>query len=317
MAVLGGESDIGGGRGQSVVSVAFLLAGILLGALGEATQYQVAGLVRGTVLRPFLALQEGLARARTRASDVDLLMTRVDSLSAILTTQSVLEEENETLRQLLDLRDRLGPGFRSAITLRPGTAGSESMFLLDVGREDGIEVGSPVIGPDGLVGVVRDVGPRSAVGMDWTHPEFRASGMVPGADVYGIVENRRGAFREEDRLVLTGTAYNEVVLDGSPVVTSGLGGIYPRGIPIGTIDGVADYQGDWRKSYWLRPRVLTGAVTHVLVLTTGRPEGEIVWPVRGETEPTDGTGSAPESESSPAQVGPGPVARPDSIAGGG
>lgn len=304
MAVLGGESDIGGGRGQSVVSVVFLLAGILLGTLGEGAQYQVAALVRGTALRPFLALQEGLARARARASDVDVLMTRVDSLSAILTTQTVLQEENETLRELLDLRDRLGPGFRSATVLRPGTAGSESMFLLDVGREDGIEVGSPVLGPGGLVGVVRDVGPRSAVGMDWTHPEFRASGMVPGADVYGIVENRRGAFREEDRLVLTGTAYNEVVLDGTPVVTSGLGGVYPRGIPIGTIDGVADYQGDWRKSYWLRPQVLIGAVTHVLVLTSDRPEGELVWPEDREGEASEG---APE----------GAEAAPDSTGGGG
>ncbi len=62
------------------------------------------------------------------------------------------------------------------------------------------------------------------------------------------------------------------------MVTSGLGGVYPRGIPIGTIDGVSDYQGAWRKSYWLRPDVLPGSVTHVLVPVGTPPEDGIAWP---------------------------------------
>ena len=278
MAVLGDDSDIGGGRRQTVLSVVFVLVGLGLGTLGEETQQRVAGAVRGSVLRPFLAMQEGLALARTRAGDVDVLMSRLDSVAAVLTQQAVLVEENSTLRGLLDLSERLGPRFRSATVLRPGTPGAESMFLLDLGADDGIEAGAPVLSPGGLVGVVRDVGASSAVAMDWTHPDFRASGMVVGTEMYGIVENRRGAFREEDRLVLTGTAYNEVVQDGSSVVTSGLGGIYPRGVPIGTIDGVADYQGSWRKSYWLRPSVLPAEVTHVLVPVAQGDSTGVAWP---------------------------------------
>ena len=103
------------------------------------------------------------------------------------------------------------------------------------------------------------------MGMDWTHPDFRASAMLLAGDSYGIVENRRGSFREEDRLVLTGGAYHESVADGTLVLTSGLGGVFPRGIPIGTIDGVAEVQAQWRKSYWLRPMVKPASVTHVLV----------------------------------------------------
>ncbi len=295
MAVLGDDTEIGGGRRQTVLSVVFVIVGLALGTLGEQTQQRVAGAVRGSVLRPFLAMQEGLALARTRAGDVDVLMTRLDSLSAILTHQAVLVEENATLRGLLDLSERLGPRFRSATVLRPGTPGAESMFLLDLGAEDGIAAGAPVLSPGGLVGVVRDVGVSSAVAMDWTHPDFRASGMVVGTEMYGIVENRRGAFREEDRLVLTGTAYNEVVPDGSRVVTSGLGGIYPRGVPIGTIDGVADYEGSWRKSYWLRPSVLPAEVTHVLVpLAQGDSTG-IVWPEEGGVPTLDPDEARPDS----------------------
>lgn len=277
MAVLGGDSDIGGGRRQSLLSAVFVIAALGLGALSQDAQQGVAGSLRSSVLRPFLALQERLTLAQTRAGDVDALMLRVDSLSAILTAQSLLVEENRTLRRLLELGERLGPRFRSATALRPGTPGSESIFLLDVGLRDGVDVGAPVISPDGLVGVVRDAGQATSVAMDWTHPDFRASAMTRGPEMYGIVENRRGAFREEDRLVLTGTAYNESILDGTAVVTSGLG-VYPRGIPIGTIDGVADYQGTWRKSYWLRPSVLPASVTHVLVPVGTPPEDGIAWP---------------------------------------
>lgn len=282
MAVLGGESDIGGGRKQLLVAAVFFVAGIVVGTLGEATEQRIAGFIRGSVLRPFIATQELVASARTRAADVDQLMMRIDSLTAILSAQSTLVEENETLRRILDLSERLEPRFRSATVLRPGTPGSESMFLLDVGRSAGILVGAPIISPDGLVGVVRDVGESSAVGMDWTHPDFRASAMVRDTDTYGIVENLRGAFREADRLVLTGTAYNEVIEDGTDVVTSGLGGVYPRGVPIGTIEGVAGYEGSWRKSYWLRPSVLPAEVTHVLIPVEDVSEEGITWPEDGD-----------------------------------
>ena len=87
--------------------------------------------------------------------------------------------------------------------------------------------------------------------------------------MFGFVENRRGAFREVDRLVLDGTAYNEEALPGTRGLTSGLSGVYPRGIPVGVIAEVEETQGEWRKSYWLRPMVEPGQITHVLIATRG------------------------------------------------
>jgi rod shape-determining protein MreC len=287
--VLGGEVDIGGGRRQIMLAGVFVLAGIVLGTLGEESEQNLAGVLRSTVLRPFIAIQEGLTQQQTRSVSVDELMVRLDSLAAIVTSQAVLVEENETLRGLLTLSERLGPRFKSATVLRPGTPGSESIFLLDVGTNDGVGEGAPVISPDGLVGKIRDAGPSSSVGIDWTASDFRASAMALGTDVYGMVENRRGAFREEDRLVLTGTAYNETLVDGTEVVTSGLGGVYPRGVPIGVIDGVAEVQGTWRKSYWLRPKVIPGSVTHVLVPAADSASQPIRWP-GGEDAPPSGGG---------------------------
>jgi len=116
------------------------------------------------------------------------------------------------------------------------------------------------------------------VGMDWTHPDFRASAMLGDGSAYGVVETRRGDFREADRLVLNGTAYYESVPAGMPVLTSGLG-VLPRGIPIGAVDQVAEAEGRWRKSYFLRPMVHPSAVTHVLVAVEGGVRDlASVWP---------------------------------------
>lgn len=231
---------------------------------------------RATILRPFLLIQEVLAQARLHAEEAGGLQARLDSLAAQIVIQAPLVEENRHLHELLELRDRDPATFLPASVIRPGTPGSESMFLLDVGSEDGVRVGDPVIMRDGrigLVGVIQQVRRGSAIGLDWSHPDFRASAMTEDGSVFGFVQPVRGLFREQDRLLLDGTPFYESLPPGTLITTSGLGGVYPRGIPIGHVESVAGEEGGWRKSYWLRPLVETGSVTHALVvLGDGIPE---------------------------------------------
>lgn len=242
--------------------------------LSAGNQERVSRALQVSVLRPFIATHERLQQSRLRAVAVDSLTAQLDSLSAVLSTHSALLDENRGLRDLLTLGERTGPAYMPATVSRPGTPGSEGMFLVDVGAEDGVFEGAPVLSPAGLVGVIREVRPRRSVGMDWSHPEFRASAMSTDGSTYGLVENRAGRFREEDRLVLNGVAYNQDVPRGGTVVTSGLGGRFPRGIPIGRVDSIADVEGAWRKSYYLQPMVHPASATHVLVLK-GDPAGAV------------------------------------------
>ena len=271
MAVYGAEREANG-RGQVPVAIGVLVLALMTPYLSEGLQQQIAFTLRASVLRPFIATQEVLTEARANADRVDYLQAELDALSARVATQASLADENRTLRELLGLAERAGPAFVATTVMRPGTPGSESMFLVDVGLDDGVLEGAPVVGARGLVGVIREVRGQSAIGMDWNHPDFRASAMLADGTTFGIVENVRGAFREQDRLLLNGTAYHESVREGAVVITSGLGGLIPRGIPIGTVESTAEVQGTWRKSYWLRPAVEPGSVTHVLVETTQGPD---------------------------------------------
>lgn len=259
------ENDEGIGRRQLLAAALFV--GMALAALfvPPASQQQVAAFLRATVLQPFILTQETLARNRLRTREADALQMRFDSVVGVLANQTTLAEENARLRSLLDLSDRAVPEYRAANVTRPGTQGSESMYLLDIGQADGVRMDSPVVSRNGLVGVVREVQGASAVGVDWTHPDFRVSAMTIDGEIYGMIEPRRGDFREEDRLLLNGVPYHTTLDEGTLVVTSGLGGIYPRGIPLGHVHSLAEAEAGWRRSYWIEPAVRPGSVTHVLV----------------------------------------------------
>jgi rod shape-determining protein MreC len=273
VAPYGTEPESNGRRRDLITAGVFLVVAFSTLFLSQPTQQTISTGLQVSVLRPFMGVQRRLAAARIRAAQADSMLARIDSLSEMLASHSALVDENRTLRGLLELSERAGPQYLPATVLRPGTPGSESMFIVDVGRRDGIRNNAPVVGPFGLVGVIREVREGDAVGMDWTHPDFRASAMLEDGSAFGLVERDPGDFREEDRLVLNGIPFNLEVVEGAMVVTSGLGGIYPRGIPIGRVGGQNDAEGEWRKSYWLEPVVQPGAATHVLVLTEGASPG--------------------------------------------
>jgi len=285
------------GRRNLAVAVYFVLLAVAVLYLPDPFQNQLAATLRATALRPFLATQETLTRARLHAESAGILQARLDSLATLLATQAPLVEENRRLHELLNLRERAPDVFLPATVLRPGTPGSESMFLLDVGSEQGVRVGAPVIireGRIGLAGVVQQVRRGSAIGLDWSHPDFRASAMTADGRVFGIVQPVRGLFREQDRLILDGTPFHTALEPGVVIVTSGLGGVYPRGIPIGTVEEESDTEGQWRKSYWLRPVVEPGSVRHALVvLGDGVPERTLQL-FSEEASDTVGAGSGDE-----------------------
>jgi rod shape-determining protein MreC len=249
---------------------AIVLLALILFALPAAYQRPFRQAIRGSVLAPFLSAQATLAYRRSTTVDVHELRAQRDSLSALVAAEATLAEENRKLRSLLSLRARAGAEFVPAEVLHVGLAGAESTFLINVGSRQGVKIGSPVLAPEGLLGIVVEVEDHTAQAIDWTNPDFRVSAMTADGEAYGIVEARRGTYREEDLLALTGAPFHTDVQPGTPIVTSGRGTVYPRGIPLGVILGIEEADTGWRKSYLIRPAARPEAITHVLVgLNTG------------------------------------------------
>lgn len=265
-------------RARSIgLAAVFLVAALFLYLLPSNYQTPIRRAVRGTVLMPFIWAQTEAVSQGARSAAMRRLRVERDSLLAVVSAQASLEEENRRLREILGLGSRAVASFVPAELVRVGTPGGESSFLLDVGREDGVVVGSPVIASGGLLGVVWEVGSTTSQAIDWTHPDFRVSAMTGDGQAYGIVESRRGRYREEDRLALVGAPFHTDVAPGTRVVTSGRGGVYPRGILVGTVVEVEDADTGWRKSYVVRPAVRPEAATHVLVGTPGDDDVAALW----------------------------------------
>jgi rod shape-determining protein MreC len=241
-----------------VIAFAFL-------AVPPAYQRPVRDGYRKSILRPFLGAQTRLAIRRTRTEDLAIVRAQRDSLAALVVAEATLSEENAQLRGVIGMRERVGDKFIPAEVVRLGTGGAESSFIVNVGTAEGVREGSPIITPDGLLGVVLETDTHAAMAIDWSHAQFRASGMTADGSATGVIEPKRGRYREDDVIALSGTPFQTNIAPGKRVVTTGRGGIFPRGILVGTIMGIDESDTGWRKSYLVRPAVRPEQARHVLV----------------------------------------------------
>lgn len=280
-------------RRDAILAASILLLSFILLGMPEDYQRPIRNAIRVSILRPFLAAQSQIAQRRSRTEDNSVLRAQRDSLAAIVAAQASLSEENRQLRSALNLSSRLAPAFKAVNVLRLGLTSAESTFMIDAGSADGVYAGSPVFTADGLLGMVWEVDENSAQAVDWTHPDFRVSAMTSEGDAGGIVEPRRGEYREEDLLALTGTAFQADVRPGRRIVSSGRGNLFPRGIFIGTVIGIEEADTGWRKSYLIRPGVRPETVTHVIIaVRQGRADLSDVFNVSAppDTAASDTTG---------------------------
>ncbi len=276
--------------------VLFFVIALSLRFIPDPYREQIARGIRETVLRPVVAMQRTTAEREERLGDPARLRAQRDSLAVVLIGHTTLATENRQLRELIGLRERLAPSFIPAEVIRVRDRSFEGAFLLTAGREDGVQTGAPIVAAAGLVGVVRQVDDRVAVGIDWTHPDFRASAMTVDGETYGIVEPRQGA-RGEAVLALTGAPFHTDLPEGTLIVSSGRGGVYPRGVPIGTVSGMEEADAGWRKSYLLRPLVSPAEMTHVLILGD-RQDGVTAQDLAGSW------GIRPPAEAAPDTIAP-------------
>ncbi len=280
-----------GSRGDTAVFVACLVLSLVTLALPEGLRAPIAGALRRTVLLPAVAVERQAVQSREQRQDVLALRAQRDSLALAATLLPAIQSENAQLRSLLRLGGRLGYGYVPAEVLHQTGMADGLTLLLSAGRHEGVEPLAPVVAPDGLVGSILSVDPHTSVAMAWTHPDFRVSAMVEGGRIFGVVAARRGETAGEV-MELKGIAYRETLPLGTRVVTSGLGGVFPQGIPIGTVQGVLSETAGWERTYLLKPAVHPAQAGHVMVLSLARARDTL--PAAFDTTP-----ATPDTASSP------------------
>ena len=202
---------------------------------------------------------------------VDLRNLREESLrltreAAVLQRRiSYLEEqalETQRLQGLLAMKEISPTEFLAARVVGKDATNWFKTVLIDRGSLAGIRRNLPVVAPDGLVGRVVEVTPTAAKVQLITDPVSAAGGLIQRTRVIGIVSGSLGAGLKVRYLPLMAD-----IAIGDEVVTSGMGGVFPKGIPLGRVIAAERRSGALFQEATLAPNVDLSRLEEVLILT--------------------------------------------------
>lgn len=268
------------GRATSRSDTLLLLVCLLLStaaiALPDRWSQRIAAGLRDSILSPLLWVQRQAEEGRTSRSRFQAVQAERDSVALASQSLAALTAENARLRALLELRARTGSTSVPAEVLHQTGPTEGRTLLLGAGARSGIRPGDPVVSPEGLLGVLVSVGSATSVAMTWAHPDFRVSAVTEDGSALGIVAPSSTTDASETFLEFRGVAYRDTVATGTLVMTSGLGGVYPKGIPIGRVAGVRREELGYERVYRLAPMANPGHVAHALIVRT--PSGGVAAP---------------------------------------
>lgn len=254
-------------RQRGLLAVGLVMLGVVLALGWRQLRHPRAGLpvpVEQLLLECVAPAINAAGRLRNAATPD--AATPADPLTPVGTARlRALEEENRRLRALLALRDRLPAGAVAAEVTGRHEVPWQGMLIVDKGSADGVTPRMVALAPEGVVGEVMTVAPHSAKLLPLTDPACGIGAMTARASVTGVLKGDRDG---RCRLIyLTGEAD---VRAGDAVITSGLGGLYPRGLPLGQVTRITHDPTLSSRVAAVAPAVDLAKVEMVVLIT--RPE---------------------------------------------
>ena len=230
----------------------------------------IATSMRRTFLAPLVMLQDR-AEASRRSLILEEQRTQVrDSVTLKALSVASLQSENDRLRALIGLGSRIQWGFVAAEAIHGRGVRDVTTMTLTAGSNAGVRRLSPVIAPEGVVGMVTDVDPTMSQAMIWTHPDFRVSAMSEDGSAFGIVQGHLASATSGYLMELRGIPFRTALNPGTLIVSSGLGGVWPRGIPIGKVLEEVKTSEGWARTYLVKPAVSPADVGPIMILKPER-----------------------------------------------
>ncbi|HYV19041.1 MAG TPA: rod shape-determining protein MreC [Verrucomicrobiae bacterium] len=208
------------------------------------------------------------------------LRARIGTLTLEAREAEEARREADRLRTLLDLKDTAHPSSIAARVIARGGAGSARTILVDRGSNAGVAPQQAVITPRGAVGRVVEAAPGVAKVLSLVDSNSGVAAIVQRTRVQGVLVGEG-----ETTCRLEFVSDEAPVEVGDVVVTSGLDGIFPKGILLGVISEVGEAQGLTRYVQ-VRPEVDPHRLEEVLVLRAAAAGTEA-------PPPTTATGDQP------------------------
>lgn len=207
----------------------------------------------------------GDARSFTQLRDDNSNLNRaVDELTTELARLRATERENESLREAVGYTlEHPELDLAAAKVIGKDSTNLLDLVIIDRGRSDGIEEGMPVIWRGGLAGRIISVSADTARVLPITSSGSAVNVVIQGefADADGVLTTQPSG-----ALLMSNILETDVVEPGQFVITSGLGGTFPRGILVGQILNVRRLSSSVLQEADVRPFVRPDTLDTVQVI---------------------------------------------------
>lgn len=193
------------------------------------------------------------------------LKSRNAELEKELREFEIVKNENETLKEYLALSEQYGDyKTKAAYIINKDISNYNNVFVINIGEKDGIKPNMTVISEKGLVGYVISVADNTSKVQTIVDTASTVSATLSSSRDNLIC---KGTLEESGELKATYIPTTASLVEGDKVETSGMGGIYPKGIYIGTIKKVVSTKNIVDRYAIIEPAVDFDKVDTVLVIT--------------------------------------------------
>ena len=199
----------------------------------EAAAYPVQVAVNSPLAAWHWLTDSVSTRSMLRAQNKEL-RSQVQALQLAMLRQQALEQENAQLRELHAALPPLIKKWLVAEVIGVDSGTLRQRLIINKGRHQGVQLNEPVVDSSGILGQVAHIGPWSSEVILITDPEHAIPVQVARNGLRTIAVGAGNT----DELLLPYLAANSDVKSGDLLTSSGLGGVFPAGYPVGRITGV-------------------------------------------------------------------------------
>lgn len=248
------------------------------------------------VVSPFQGLGNIFANLTADQATLSELREENEQLRARNVELEEAEQAQERLQGLLDLKDSANLQSTAARVISGSSDSWSSTIQIDKGTSSGVYEGMPVASAAGVIGQVIEAGPASSTVRLVTDESSSVSAMIQSTRVQGMLQ---GSATGQVTLELVPSTLEVAV--GDVVVTSGLGGVFPKGLALGKVTSVENSPGSLYLDVVVEPFASSTLLEEVLVITSLTEEQQATASDIAEADAQDSSTSTDGSDAQASQ----------------
>jgi len=263
---------------KALLCVLAVIMGIMIYQAASGAYASLPEAIVGTVVTPIVKFSSsisngvgGFFNSLLNASDTqkenDKLKNELASAYDKLSEFEKYKEENSQLKEFLEIKEQnTDYKMMSAQVIGRDSTSHFGEFTVNKGSLSGIDLNAPVITAQGLVGIVSHVGPTYCTVRTILDPEINVGVYNTRTQETGVASGD-AALANSGKTKLRLLPRDTTLLSGDIIQTSGIGGMFPEGLLVGTIESIRAENSGVSMYAEIKPIVDVYEVTNVMILT--------------------------------------------------